>query len=303
MNFDFGEILSSAARITWKHKILWLFSALPTLTSFLIFPIMFIPIFFLEEGSNHAPFFVDSPVYGILFFLFFIFIMLFSYVLYGVSSSAVVLGVTRADEDVESLTFRELFNDSKPYWWRVLGVLLLIGFGTFAFFAVIFLCFAALGAVTAGIGFICLQPIMLLMYPAMLVLYSIIEESQVSVIVDELGVTDAIRRGWDLVRANFWRIVLISLIVYFGVTFLSGFIMVPFMMPFFFIPFFMDSGMVDFTPRTMMLFMGGFSLLFIPVMALVQGITLTYMKSTYTLMYLRLTQSQDNAPVVLETTD
>lgn len=300
MNFDFGEILARAFQITWKHKILWVFSALPTLVSFLIFPIMFIPIFFLEEGSYNTPFFVESPVYGILFFLFFIFIMLFSYVLYGVSSSAVILGTVRGDGDVERFTFRELFNDSKPYWWRVLGVLLLLGLSISLVFLVIFGCMSIFGAVTIGLGYICMVPLMLLMYPAMMVLYALIEESQVAVVVDELGVTDAIKRAWELVRENFWRIVLISLVVYFGVSILSSVIMVPFMLPFFFIPFFMDSGMTDFTPRTMMLFMGGFSLLFIPVMALVQGIGLTFMKSTYTLVYLRLTKSQDNAPVVLE---
>jgi len=44
--------------------------------------------------------------------------------------------------------------------------------------------------------------------------------------------------------------------------------------------------------------MGGFSLIFIPVMALVQGIGLTFMKSVYTLVYLRLSKPQDIAPVL-----
>jgi len=268
--------------------------------SFLVFPIMFIPLFFLEEGSNNAPFFVESPVYGVLFFLFFIFVFLISYVLYGVSSSAVVLGVMRADGDVEHFTFRGLLNDSKPYWWRVLGVMLLIGFGVSLFFLVIFGCMSIFGAVTIGLGYICMLPLMLLMYPVMLALYGIIEESQVAVIVDELGVTDAIRRGWELVRANFWRIVLISLVVYLGIGFLSTIVMLPLMSPFFFIPFLMDSGQFDPSPRTIMLFMGGFSLLFFPIMALIQGIGITLLKSTYTLVYLRLTRSQENTPVVLE---
>jgi hypothetical protein len=141
------------------------------------------------------------------------------------------------------------------------------------------------------------------MYPVMLVLYGFIEESQVGVVVDNLGVTDAIKRGWELVRANFWRIVLISLIVYFGIGFLSSIVMLPLMSPFFFIPFLMEGGRFEITPRTMTLFMGGFSLVFIPVMAFIQGIAITFMKSTYTLVYLRLTRRQDNAPVVLETSE
>jgi hypothetical protein len=299
MNFDFSEILTRAFQITWKHKVLWLFSALPALASFLIFPIMFIPIFFLEEGSTNAPFFVDSPVYGILFFLFFIFIFFFSYVLYGISSAAVVLGAKRADEGEERFTFSELFNDSKPYWWRVLGVLLLIGLGVSLIFMVIFGCFSLFGAVTVGLGFFCMVPLMLLMYPLMIVLYGVIEESQVAVVADDAGVTDAIRRGWELVRANFWQIVLISLIVYVGISILTSIVMLPLMSPMFLIPFLMDSG-TDFNPRTMMLLMGGFSLFFIPLMALIQGITVTFMKSTYTLVYLRLTRLQDDTPEIVE---
>jgi hypothetical protein len=113
-------------------------------------------------------------------------------------------------------------------------------------------------------------------------------------------VTDAIRRGWELVRANFWRIVLISLVVYVGVGILSSVVMLPLMSPFFFFSFLMDGGQFDPSPRTMILFMGGFSLLFLPMMAFVQGIGITFLKSTYALVYLRLTKPQDNAPVVLD---
>jgi len=299
MNFDFSEILSRAFQITWKHKILWLFSALPTLLSFLIFPFMFVPIFFLDGDSFNNPPFFEEPIYIILFIVFSLGISLLSYVLYGISSAAVVLGTKRADDDAEGFTFKELFNDSKPYWWRVLGVLFLIGFSVSVFFMVIFGCMSIFGAVTIGLGFICMVPLMILMYPLMMVLYAIIEESQVAVIVDDVGVIDAIKRGWELVRANFWRVVLISLIVYLGVTFLSSIVMLPLMSPMFLIPFLMDSG-TDFSARTMMLFMGGFSLFFIPIMALIQGITITYLKATYTLVYLRLTKPQEDSPVIVE---
>ena len=300
MNFDFGEILSSAFKITWKHKIFWLFSALPVLVSFLIFPLIFVPVFFMDPGLNSEPYFLENPIYIVLFIGISIVISIFSFVLFSISYSAVPLGVIRADEGAEKFTFNELFNDSKKYWLRVLGVMLVISLGVSLVFMVIFGCMILFGAVTAGIGFICVMPIYLLLYPVMMVLYAYIEVSQVGVVVDDLGVTDAIKRGWELVRANFWRIVLISLIVYLGIGFLSGMLMFPLMAPFFFIPFLMDGGQGELNPRIMMLFMGGFSLLFLPVMALVQGITITFLKSTYTLVYLRLTGPQNNVPVVLE---
>lgn len=299
MNFDLGEILTRAFQITWRHKVLWLFNALPVLVSLLILPMMFVPMIFLGDGSFGGPYFMEEPVYIILFLLFSIGVTLLSFVLYGISSSAVILGTKQADEDTENFTFKSLFNDSKPYWWRVVGVVLLLSLGVSIVFAVIFGCMALFGAVTVGLGFICAAPLMLLIYPVMMVLYSIIEESQVAVVADELGVIDAVKRGWELVRANFWRILLISLVVYLGISILSSVVMLPLMSPMFLIPFFLDGG-TEFNPRTMMLFMGGFSSIFIPVMALVQGVMVTLLKSTYTLVYLRLTKPRDNAPVVLE---
>jgi len=303
MNFDFGEAISRSFQLAWKHKILWAFSALPMLVSFLIFPVMFVPIFFLEERSFGHPTFIENPFVIFALILFSIVVSIISYALYGISSSSIILGVIRADEGAERFTFNELLNDSRPYWWRMLGVMLLIGLGISLVFLVIFGCFAALGAVTMGIGFICLQPLFLLMYPLMLILYGFIEESQVAVVVENLGVVDAVKRGWELVRANFWRIVLISLIIYLGLGLVSSIVMIPFIAPMFAFPFFMDSGQFEPTPRTMVLVMGGFSCILFPIMGFIQAIVLTFMKSTYTIVYLRLTKQQGNVPVVLETTE
>jgi len=256
-------------------------------------------MFFLDFDPYRGPAFLNEPLYLVLFVGASIFISLLSYVLYGISSSSVTLGVLRADGGAEQVTARELFSDGQKYWLRVLGVMLLIGIGISLVFLVIFGCMTLIGAVTIGLGFVCLQPLFLLMYPLMLVLYGIIEESQAAVVVDDLGVTDAIQRGWELVKANFWRIILISLIVYLGITILGSIVMIPFMIPFFFMPFFMQDAS-SFDPRNMMLIMGGFTLLFLPVMALVQGIGMTFLKTTYTLVYLRLTRPRDIAPVVPE---
>jgi hypothetical protein len=300
MNFDFGEVLTRAGQITWKHKILWLLSALPVLLSFLIFPVVFLPIFFADFNSYSEPFFVEQPVYIILFVGFSFFISILSFALYVISSSSVTLGVVQVEGGAEKLETMKLFDDGKRYWLRVMGVMLLIGIGVSLVFMVLFGCMALFGAVTIGIGFICMQPLILLMYPLMLVLYGIIEESQVAVIVDDLSVVDAIRRGWELVRANVWSILFISFIVYLGIGILSFIITIPFMIPFFFIPFFMQDSS-NFDARSMMLFIGGFSLLLLPVMAFVQGVTITFLKATYALVYMRLTKPQDNAPAMLKT--
>lgn len=299
MTFDFGEILTRAGQITWKHKILWLFSALPTLVSFLIVPIVFLPISFSDFDPYSEPFFVDQPIYAFLFVGFSLFVSLLSFVLYAISSASVTTGVVQAEGGVEKLETMKLFDDGKKYWPRMMGVLLLVGVAVSVGFAVLFACMTLFGAVTMGLGFICIQPLFLLIYPLMLVLYGFIEESQAAVVIDELGVTDAIRRGWELVKANFWRIVLISLIVYLGMTILTFIVTIPFMIPFFFMPFLMQD-MSSFEPRTMMLLTGGFTLLLLPVMALVQGVSITFLKTTYAIVYLRLTRPRVNAAAVIE---
>lgn len=298
MNFDFGEILTRAGQITWKHKILWLFSALPVLLSFLILPLVFLPIFLSDFDPYGEPFFVDQPAYILLFIGFSFFISILSFVLYAISSSSVTVGVVQVEGGIEKLETAKLFDDGKKYWMRILGVMLLIGLAISLVFLVIFGCMSLIGAVTMGLGFICMQPLFLLMYPVMIVLYGFIEESQDAVVVDDLGVTDAIRRGWELVKGNFWRILLISFIVYLGVGILSSIVVAPFMIPFFFMPFFMDVTQPQTDMRAMMLVTGGISLLLVPVMALVQGVSITFLKTTYTLVYLRLTRSAESQSLI-----
>lgn len=288
MNFDFGEVLTRAGQITWKNKILWLFSALPVLLSFLIFPVVFLPIFLTDFNSNREPFFVEQPIYIFIFMGFAFFIGILSFALTAVSSSSVTLGAVQVEGGASALGIAKLFDDGKKYWLRMMGVMLLVSFTISLVFAVIFGCFTLIGAVTMGLGFICLQPLFLLMYPIMMVLYGFIEVSLAAVVVDDVGVIDAIRRGWDLVKANFWRILLISFIVYMGISILSTIIVLPFMTPFFFFPFLMEGRQFDPNPHTISLFVGGFSLILFPVIALIQGITITFLKSTYTIVYLRL---------------
>jgi hypothetical protein len=64
-------------------------------------------------------------------------------------------------------------------------------------------------------------------------------------------------------------------------------------------PFFME-GSSGFDMRTVMLVSSGITLLLIPVMALVQGIGMTFLKTTYALVYLRLTKTRGDAPAVIE---
>lgn len=297
MNFDVGEVLSQAGQITWKHKVLWVFSALPVFVSFLILPLVFVPIISMGTDPRGIPVIFSEPLFIALLVVTNVIVGLLGFVLYAVGTSSVMRGILRLEEGVSQLNFQELFSDGRKYVWRILGVMLLISLGVSAIFFVLFGCMALFGMVTAGIGFICLQPLFILFYPIMIVLYAVIEQSQAAVVADDLGVVEAISQGWNLVKENFWRFLLISLIVYLGVTFLSSLVVLPFMAPFFFIPFLIDNSQINLSTQSIILFVAALSAILLPIMALVQGITITLMKATYMLVYLRLTRASTSKSV------
>jgi len=299
MNFEIGEVLSRAVQITWRYKIFWGFIILPMLAGFLIVPLTLTPIFLMDGGSFDSPSYFENPVFIVIFIGLHLILVLVSLVLTVLGYSALTLGIVRVERGEEGLTFKGLLQDGMKYFRRMLGVMLLLAVGVSLLFFSIFAGGALFGMVTAGIGFICIQPLILAMYPVIMVLNSLIEQSQAAIVVDDLGVTQAVGKGWELLKANFWRFVLISLIIYLGIGFVSGIVTMPFMLPFFFLPFLMDSSFFDSGPRTLGLVMAGSMLILLPVMVLVQGVTITFMKSTYILVYLRLTRSP-NAPLAVE---
>jgi hypothetical protein len=296
MNFEFGEVLSRAVQITWKHKVFWGFIILPMLAGFLIVPLTLSPIFLMDGGSFGSPSYFENPIFIVLFIGLHLMLALASLVLTAIGYSSLTLGIVRAERGEDGLTFKGLLQDGMKYFPRMLGVMLLLAVGISLIFFSIFACGALFGMVTAGIGFICIQPLILALYPVMVVLYALIEQSQAAIVADDLGVTQAIAKGWELLRANFWRYVLISLIVHLGIGILSSIVLMPFMLPFFFLPFLMDSSIFDSGPQAFGLIIAGSMLILLPVMAVVQGVTITFMKSAYVLVYLRLAHSS-NAPI------
>lgn len=293
MNFDIGEVLSRAVQITWKHKSFWGLVVLPMLVNFIAMPLYLLPFFFWDENGSGLPVVLENPVFFVLFlaFHFVFFIATFILMIYGYS--ALTLGVVRVERGEQRISFKELLQDAKTYFPRMLGVMFLTTFVIGTAFSAIFFGLTLFGVVTAGIGFICAQPLMFLMYPVMMIIYAFIEQSQAAVVADEMGVMQAIYKSWELLKANFWRLALISLVVYLGVSIVSMIVVMPLMIPFFFFPFLIDANNPNFT--TIGLAMGGYMLVLFPIMALVQGPSITFMKSAYILVYLRLTRPSSSA--------
>lgn len=304
MKVDFGELLTRAWQIAWKNKVLWAISALPILVSFLIFPIWLFMAFSGDFGPDGMPYqifrFLENEGLIVLIILFYGIVFGTSLVLQVVSRSSGTLGVYRAEMGIQPITFVDLIRDGFQYFLRILGISLALALVVIAFFLLFFACTAVASVATIGIGMICIQPLFFLIIPLSWLMMAVMEQAESAVVVDGLGVMDALKRGYELVKSNLLTFGLILVVIYLGLGILMSIIMVPFMVPMFF--FMMraleTTGVPDLNNffRIQALFM----VVLIPVMGVLQGIMLTYLKSAMMVAYLRLTRSSGAPQTVLQ---
>lgn len=298
MNFDIGAVLKRAWQITWKHKVLWLYGSVLMLASFLMIPLMLIPMFASTTPGRFGGILSEPDSILIFFAGFFVFML----VLYPVSvllQGALTVGVLHGERGEENLSFMDLIRESYPFFWRVLGTMLLfVGGMMFVYFAYALIAIL-ISAVTFGLGMLCLMPISFLQYPLMLIWYVCMEQSMTAVIADNMRVMDAVKQSWQLFRKNMLAFVLVGLVLYFGVSIISSIVMMPVMFPFFFIPFIMESAEFN---KTILLFAGLCSVVFLPISAIFQGGVMTLMKSGWVITYLRLTRSSNEPQPALQET-
>ena len=298
MNFDFGEVLSHAWQITWKHKVLWVYGFLQTLASFLLLPLAVIPAFaplmFGRSGEI-----VKESWFFLIFIAGFLVFMLVLYPLTVVMNGALSVVVLRAEKGEEKLSFMELIRESFPFFWRLLGLMLLFVAGMmlvmFAFSALQ----GILSMVTLGLASICLAPLSFLLYPAIFVWYICKEQSMAAIVVDNMNVMDAAKQGWQIFRNNIAAIILIGLVLYFGVSLIAGIAIMPMMVPFFAVPF--AIGLEEFN-RNILLIAGICATVYLPLFAIFQGAMMAFMKSGWILTYLRVKRSPKVQPFLQEAT-
>ena len=287
MKVELGEVLTRAFQITWKNKVLWAISALPILASFLIIPIWLFMAFAGDFDTGRMPRLFENEGFIILAIFFYVIVFAISLVLQIISRSSGTLGVYRAEAGIQPITFMDLLKDGFSYFLRVLGISLLAASVYIAFMLVFFACTTVASIATLGLASLCLQPLFLLFFPLILLLMTFMEQAEAAVVVDGLSLVDAAKRSYELVRANLLTFTLLIVVIYFGMTILSSFIVIPFMIPMFFfmIPG-LESGTLDFS--NIILLQAIFMAVLLPIMAVVQGVSLTYLKSAMMVTYLRL---------------
>lgn len=279
MSFDYGNVLTRAFQITWKHKSFWLFMMFPMLAASMMFIAFAIPLFLLE-GNEDRMGLVIALWSGVVLLG-----ILASWLLSTAGMASLTLGVLRTERAEGSTSFMDLVRDGFQYFGRVLGVTLIIQLSIGAVFTVFFLCVVALTAVTMGIAAICLQPIMILLTPLSFLVSAMMTGAIVSVMDEGLGAWEAVKRAFHIVREHVWKFIILTMIVYFGSSMIASVLMVPAMLPAMAAPVTMELG-EEFFMGTILLFM----CMFFPLMAIFSGIVGTFMTSAVGISYMRLSR-------------
>lgn len=244
-------------------------------------------IFIMEDFAS----WVEDNLWIFIVIALVVFILILIGIFLGtVGRIGLIKGSYAAEQGVESLSFGELFSTSTPYFWRVFGLSFLIGVA----FIVLLLPLIGLGILTAGIGLLCLLPLICLLIPVSWVVGVFIEQANRAMVLEDIGIFDGLRRGWEILRANVGPLLVMGLIL-FGITFVLGIVIA---LPIFIIvfptifAFAMGEGQ-SFTPLYLAL---ACICLYAPVSWLLNGVLTTFTQSAWTLTYMRLikkTESQE----------
>lgn len=289
---NYSEILTVSWKRLWQEKVLFLFGLIPVLPMFLLFSGLTIWGLVIPE-SQITKFFLslDQPVppVGLFVFIGIIFLSsIISALLTPLGWTAIAKGTVDLEAQKSGLTFSALLSDTMPFFGRAFGILLLIWFGYFFLFGGVFFLMAMFGILTAGLGFLCMLPLMLLIYPLMLVVMAGLFLSVAAVPADDLPFGETLQRVWDLLKTNFWSLMLMSFILYMfqmAVGFISA---IPMFIGQFIFPFMLGTNMAS-DLAIFRIFFG-----FLPIVMILSflgsAVSMTYNQVAWTVTYLDMTR-------------
>jgi hypothetical protein len=314
VNMNFGEILTKAWKIIWRYKILWVFGILsscgqgggggggggntgvqysggegnipPGMREFFYnFEYFFENI----QGWQIAALIIGS----ILFFLILAFIFT---TLSTIGRVGLIQGTVKGKDAIEGepaqgMSFGDLFNSGKSFFWRIFWFNILSGIAVFIAIMLLILPMILIAVFTLGIGLICLIPLICLLIPAGWLVGVLFEQVNIAIVVEDLTMIDGLKRGWEVLRDNIGNLVVMGLILLLGggiLGFILALPMIAVLLPLFIGVIGGSSSGSDF------LFGGGIiaslacCVAYLPVLIVLNGILQAYIKTAWTLTYLRI---------------
>lgn len=322
MNFDFVEVFTRAAKITWKYKVLWIFGVLASCgrssggnsnysnsssgngsTDNPFAPEMMRQAEAFFERIGH--WFEQNPWIIFVFIALVLLSIILQIFLSTVGAAGLARGVVRVENGAVSLRFGELFSESLGYFWRLFGAALIIWLPVILIFILVILAMIipsmnGLGNNPAVGGMFILIFISLCccMFPVSIALglYNLLVNR--SITVEDKGLIDSLSRGWQVFSKNIIILLIIGIVIFIAGFILGVLIALPLIL--LMVPLmgsFIQGNITSWQP---FIAVGIFALCYSPIAWLLNGIIITYTESVWTLTYLRLTKPKEEAPVFVE---
>ncbi len=298
MTFDYKEVLTRAWQIIWKHKILWIFGIFAGCSrggggsggggggggsggdGFSTGP-DFNPQ--IQQFFEQAGRWIEQNWWVIVVFVVAVLVLVLIAIFLGtIGRIGLIRGTFQADVGAEKLLFGTLFRESFPYFWRVFGLSVIIGLIFFALFIPIIL----FGVLTAGIGFLCLLPLICILIPVSWAVMTILEQANAAIVIDNLGIMDGVRKGWDICKSNVGTIIIMALILWIGSAVLGLVIALPIIAIVFFA--FLGLAATSGDVSTPLWIAGICFVIYLPFVIVLGGILTAYVQSAWALTYIRL---------------
>lgn len=298
---DYGEVLSKAWQIIWKHKVLWIFGILTSCgggssassnsgwrTS-------------VEKNNwNFQPMVNNIPEWQIALIIAIVLLVIFVLVVLAIFLSTIgrvgmIRGTVQGDRGAERVTFSELFSGSLPYFWRVFGLNLLVGLA----FAMAVIIIVVPLAVTV-VGLVCIIPLICLLVPIGWFISVLTEQANIAIVTENLGIIDGLKRGYQVLTANLGPMILMWLILGVGFSLVGGLIIG---LPVFFIIGPAVIGAISGNQNALgggLLVTGLCLVAYLPVLIVANGVLQSYIRSAWTLTYLRLTGKRPAVEIINE---
>lgn len=320
---DLGDVLSKVWKIIWKNKILWIFGLLSSCgrggggggggSGNFNFPGT--ENFNLENGEDpfsngdfpqleeFAQSFEsifdngDQTAIAFMIGIMCVVIILSVAVLFiqSIGRSGMIRGTAMADRSDEKLTFGQIWSDGSPYFVKVFLFNFLIGIVIFLAFMIVLIPLVLVGILTMGIGFICIIPLLCLMIPIGWAINVVIEQANVALVLENLGMVDAVKRGWNVCRQNLGPIAVMGLIIFVGGGIVSVIIALPLLL--LIVPLVIGGVSQDQAVLTTGVATFGIMLCcLLPVIFALQGVLQSFIDTAWTLTFLRLTSPKAVEP-------
>jgi hypothetical protein len=302
---DFGAILSRAWQIIWKHKIIWVFGILAGCSSANAGSSN---LRYTFEGDlpprlqflfNNMPGWETASLIGLVI-LFVIVAVILAIFLGTIGRVGVVRAAVQTDQETRKLEFSELFNGSMPYFWRVFGLNVLVGLAVTAAVLVLIMMIIFGGIVTLGLGLLCFIPMICLLVPISWVISVVLEQANIAIVVEDLGIMAGLERAWNVVKNNAGNYIVMALILVLGVSLIGGLIIgLP-------VAIVIAPAMFGVLYGSDQSLGVGFLLtalctgVYLPIAIFLNGILQSYVKTAWTLTFLRLTGKPAVAQAMLE---